>query len=372
MASIECIKSTLKGTDIEIISSKRWKHEKLHNNAEFIKKTINLIDINDRKYKYISDVGNRYAKLIHNDMSLEYEKNVRNLQMYEVLRNLDGLINKHTGLDKLKKTDSDKAPRLSHREIGCFNVMSISKNNDDILLFNQFINDYNIEWDWYVFGFLSNGPHRKKYSVGIEGDGMTSVANIRYTKISMGNIINLCILGEFTLANVMMGISVLKNGGALIVPSFDVRQVDEKSKNLQNLNTLYLLSMHFEKISIIDPFVSEYPYNRTYLICENYKEINASVLSRILELLDKDLKTHEVIDFGASEEFIDQYSDIYDNLIKERGKKILADIELIEQYKNLEISELPKSMKNKYKIYMNMWIDQFKFVELEDIDKLHL
>jgi len=362
---ITCEKCSLKASDIDITSSKKWKCPSLTDEYEFVEKTKQLINYEDRKTSYICDMGFMYAKLINNDyISVEFNKTTRNFQMIEMFDYLHNFINKYKGIDL-----DGHMKRQLHREIGCFNIMSISYNSDDILLFNHFISKYNLEWDWSVFG---NVPHnisfanKKKYSIGIDGDGQVSVANIRHMKITHGNTINLFISDAYTLLHIMMAITTLKKGGYLLSPLF----VD---CNLQNLNTLYLLSMYFEKISIIQPFILERPYDCSYILCENYKEMNTTIYNKIMSQLNiLPEGPNKYIDFGVTDEFIDDFVKIYKKLINRQCTNLLRDIDLVDKHKNADILDVTKSMKSIYKQSYDAWIEHFKFAELEDIDKMNL
>lgn len=390
MYELPCTKCTLKASDIDISSSKRWKCPSLADEYDFAEKTKKLINYEDRKTAFICDMGFMYAKLINNDYSLEFTKNTKNLQMYEIYKILHDIIYKYKGID-----DSDKKHVKSklHHEIGCFNIMSISDNSDDILVFNHFISKYNIEWDWHVFGNVPENmlyANKKKYSMGIDGDGLVSVANIKYMKISIGNIINLFICQDFNLSNIMMGFTTLKKSGSMIVP-FDSNIFGPEGDVLQNLNILYLLSTHFTKLYIINTFILERPYDKFYIFCENYVEMNGTVYNKIMNLLndfsnvfeiseisETELKKihknqkHKYIDFGATDEFIEDFAAINKKLVHRQCTNLARDINLVEKYKNADISDVTKSMKDIYKQSQEAWCTRFKFVELEDIDKMDL
>ena len=151
---------------------------------------------------------------------------------------------------------------------------------------------YNVSWGEDNTGNLYHLPNIKHFGKLFskkKADLVTADGGFDFSTDYVHQEVNIT---QLILCEVVTGLSILKDGGHMVVKIFDIFQ-------RATIETIYLLSLYFSKVYIVKPFTSRPANNEKYLVCKGFLGINDIILEKLFQMIDK-LNEH-------SDQFLDSF-----------------------------------------------------------------
>jgi hypothetical protein len=347
--------------------------KKITSNLNLLKFYIETRNV-DKWYKIsnIINIRNHLSKYINDKYNIKVSKAF--CKMYEILTEFS-LID----LTK-KEIKTFHACEVPGHFINAFNYWIKSRNND--INFNwhaMSLNPFNEENKKKyaglfsdVYGFISRHKSRWDWASDNTGD-ISKKENLLYYEKKYKDVDIFtsdcglganedfeqeCSLSFLSIAQLILGLLVLKIGGNLVCKIFI-----PFTKPL-SISILYIYTMYFEKIHIIKPSAGSLANSEVYIIGINKKEHlsehNRKILFNVLENIDMDKSLFD----SFPDLFSDEINKIVKSFIKIQDDFLQKSFYYYDNPKILE-KDNEKFYNAKMK-YVNKWINDNDFKLIED------
>lgn len=228
-----------------------------------------------------------------------------------------------------------------------------------------------------VYGLIEKYPNRWLFGEDNTGD-ITKMENVNKFIKQLGEVDFLTgdcgisidqkmsnaqqnILGKVNFAQIVILLSVLRNGGNFAIKHF------MPMSNPFIVSYVYLLSRCFNELYICKPICSRPSSREIYLVGKNYNKLNNETLEKIYErFIDFNDKIDLISDIPRK--FLGQYYDAIDDLAE---KQMVSLNRSFYFYDNPDFFEKYKyELRNSRKTKNKNWTKVYKFVSIENKDKL--